>query len=78
MELIGLTSEQNTEVVRIDQMPDGAEKERAKAAWRKKHGKKWPPVIYRRNQLVQDVMESGASWEDVVMNSRAASAKPPY
>lgn len=78
MELIGLTGEQNTEIVQIDQLPDGAEKEKAKAAWCKKHKKTWPPVIYRRNELVAAVMESGARWEDVVMNGRYASAKPPY
>jgi hypothetical protein len=80
MELVGLTSEQNTEVVRIDEMADGPEKDKAKAAWCKKHKKIWPSVIYRRNELVAAVMANTteADWKAVVMNGRYASAKPPY
>jgi hypothetical protein len=75
---IGWNNDQYFEALPIDDMREGHEKKLAIKAFEKKHGIEWPKVLFRRNLLVQEVMESGADWKFVVMNGRTSSAKPPY
>lgn len=75
---VGWTNDQYFEALPIDDLPDGPEKKQAIKDFKERHGVGWPKVLMRRNLLVQKVMQSSASWKYVVMNGRAASAKPPY
>jgi len=75
-----LTHKQYDEAMNIELlMSEGPEKDKAKRRWRRRYHKSWPFLTeMRRNELVDTNIQSDARWEDVVENSRKASAKPPY
>jgi len=74
-----LTPKQYDEAMTIELLSEGAEKDRAKKRWRRRYRKPWPFLTdMHLNEFIEAILESGAKWEDVVMNSRRASAKPPY